>query len=74
MEVDKEIRRMIDEMISKDIFSCINFIIVSDHGMADSPPKKLIVDLQNYVPELDKSALVFYGAVTSIRPKNDSEG
>ena len=61
-------------MIERKIFKCVNIILVSDHGMADSPSGKLVVDLEKYVPDLEESTLTFYGPVPSIRPKNDSYG
>ena len=39
--------------------------------MADSPAGQQLVDLEKYVKDLDNSALVFYGPVTSIRPRNE---
>ncbi len=61
-------------MIERNISDCVNIIIVSDHGMADSPSGKLVVDLEKYIPELQESTLTFYGPVPSIRPKIDTNG
>ena len=69
--VDAQIRRLVDGLKSKDRLGCVNLILVSDHGMADSPPGKQLVDLEKYVKDLDNSALVFYGPVTSIRPRSE---
>lgn len=72
--VDDQIRRLVDGLTRRNNFHCVNLIIVSDHGMADSFPSKQIVDLQTYLPDLDQIAKVFYGPVTSIRPNNDTRG
>ena len=52
----------------------MNVIIVSDHGMADSPQGQKLVDLAKYVPDMQNSALTFLGPVTSIRPLKDTQG
>lgn len=62
---------MVDRMITKNIFGCINFIIVSDHGMADH---KRAIDLENFIPDLKKSAITFHGTLTSVRPMNNTKG
>ena len=72
--VDRYIRRLVDGLIQRNIFSCVNIIIVSDHGMADSPSGRLLVDLEKYLPDLEETTFAFYGEVPSIRPKNDTEG
>jgi len=69
--VDAQIRRLVDGLKRKDRLGCVNLILVSDHGMADSPAGQQLVDLEKYVKDLDNSALVFYGPVTSIRPRNE---
>ncbi len=64
--IDAQIRRLVDGLKRKDRLGCVNLILVSDHGMADSPPGQQLVDLEKYVKDLDNSALVFYSPVTSI--------
>lgn len=72
--VDQYIRRLFDGLIDRNVWDCVNVIVVSDHGMADSPPNQLVVDLQKYVADLKESAITFYGPVTSIRPLNNTIG
>ncbi|XP_032780225.2 ectonucleotide pyrophosphatase/phosphodiesterase family member 3 [Daphnia magna] len=71
--VDRQIRRLIDGLLARNIANCVNIIVVSDHGMADSPPGKQLVDLEKYVPDIQQSALTFLGPVTSIRPLNETQ-
>ena len=52
--VDRYIRRLVDGLIQRNIFSCVNIIIVSDHGMADSPSGRLLV----YDPIKQKSEVL----------------
>lgn len=72
--IDGEIRRLLDGLIQRNIANCVNLIVVSDHGMADSPPGERLVRLSEYIPDLDKTAITFYGPVTSIRLINDTKG
>lgn len=72
--VDKQIRRLIDGLVERNISNCVNIIIVSDHGMADSPSGHQLVELSRYIPDVQESTLTFYGPVTSIRPLNESRG
>ena len=72
--VDGQIRRLVDGLINRKIFNCVNLIVVSDHGMADAPPGERLVHLSDYIPDLNETAIVFYGPVTSIRPHNDTRG
>ena len=62
---------MIDEMIARNIFGCINLIIVSDHGMAEN---KWAINMEDYIPDLKKSTITFHGTLTSLRPMNSSTG
>jgi ectonucleotide pyrophosphatase/phosphodiesterase family protein 1/3 len=72
--VDRYIRKLIDGLAHRNIFSCVNIIIVSDHGMAHSQSGEQLVYLQKYIPDLEETTIAFYGEVPSIRPKNDTEG
>jgi len=71
LKVDTQLRRMVDRMLAKNIFGCINLIVVSDHGMA---AHKRSIDLENFIPDLKKTAITFHGTLTSVRPMNSSTG
>jgi len=72
--VDSSIRRLVDGLVSRGIFNCINLIVVSDHGMADAPSGERLVNLEQFVPDLEEKAIAFYGPVGMIRLKNSTIG
>lgn len=66
-ELDKELGRFFAEARRLDIFDKIDFIVVSDHGMATYYPEKY-VNLNDYLPR-DSFDYVFEGVPTLLYPK-----
>ena len=71
--VDKHIRSLFDGLKALNVSSCINFLIVSDHGMAESPNKKQLVNLEENAPSLLNESLTFFGPVTTIYQKSQGK-
>lgn len=72
--VDNHIRNLLDGLVALNISSCVNIILVSDHGMAESPNRKQLVDLEQLTPDLLNNSLTLFGPITAIYPKSDSQG
>ena len=52
----------------------VNIIVLADHGMAEASPEKA-VNLTDYVPNiLDYTKYISYGAFTTLKLKDQSEG
>lgn len=70
--VDNEISRLMEGLAERQLEHCVNILVVSDHGMAQSGPDK-VISLERFVPEIDMEADVFSGASPGIRLRNDNE-
>lgn len=66
-ELDHILNRFFNEARKLDIFSQIDFIVLSDHGMATFTPDKY-VNLNDYMPH-DSFDYVFDGVPTLLYPK-----
>jgi predicted AlkP superfamily pyrophosphatase or phosphodiesterase len=72
LKVDGELGRLIDELKARGIFSQVNLIIVSDHGMATQNPKNTIVLDELFDTGLAEKVL-WTGEIVSIFPKEGKE-
>lgn len=73
IRVDLQMKRLLDGLEAAGLISCVNIILVADHGMAPSGPE-YVIKLSEYIPDISDEAYTFTGAFTRIDPKNDSEG
>lgn len=67
--VDAQVKNLVQGLIDRNIWGCVNLIVVSDHGMTRSEEP---IDLKQYLSDLEESARVFYGPVTTIQPVDSS--
>lgn len=72
--IDSHVRMIVDGLMARNVFNCVNLIIVSDHGMADAPPDQKLIDLSKFVPDIQESVIFHHGPVPLVRPKNDIPG
>lgn len=56
------------------ILGCVDLIVLSDHGMAPSPPGEKFLIMDNYVPNILNDARIYDGVFSTIRPKLGTEG
>ena len=67
-ELDRVLNHFFNEARKLDIFDKIDFIVLSDHGMATYTPEKY-VNLNDYLPR-DSFDYIFDGVPTLLYPKN----
>lgn len=72
LKVDNELGRLIDGLKARGIFSQINLIIVSDHGMATQDPKNTIILDELFDTNLAVKVL-WTAEIVSIFPKEGKE-
>jgi predicted AlkP superfamily pyrophosphatase or phosphodiesterase len=70
--VDEQIWQLIGELKRSNLSACINFIIVSDHGMADAPRNGL-VDLSEFMKDLPEVATIRFGAPVAVRSRRNQK-
>nr|XP_045626408.1 venom phosphodiesterase-like [Procambarus clarkii] len=70
--VDAMVKRLLEGMDREGITSCVNMIILADHGMAAAGPRR-VIDLVDYISDIKKASYSYEGAFSRIDPKNDSE-
>lgn len=63
---------LIDQLEQNDIFSNLNIIITSDHGMTELDVERTI-DIYKYIDQNDILKVINYGVGTAIWPSNDLE-
>ncbi len=64
-EVDNALRRLVEGLMSREIFEQVNIIIVSDHGMVRTDPSE-IVFLDDYFDPKQAETIVWYGGPVNI--------
>jgi predicted AlkP superfamily pyrophosphatase or phosphodiesterase len=72
LKVDGEVARLVAGLKSRGIFSQVNLIIVSDHGMATQDPKNTIILDELFDTSLAEKIL-WTAEITSIFPKEGKE-
>jgi predicted AlkP superfamily pyrophosphatase or phosphodiesterase len=72
LKVDGELARLVDGLKSRAVFSQVNLIIVSDHGMATQDPKNTIILDELFDTNLAVKVL-WSGEIVSIFPKEGNE-
>jgi predicted AlkP superfamily pyrophosphatase or phosphodiesterase len=72
LKVDSELGRLIEGLKARGIFSQINLIIVSDHGMATQDPKNTIILDELFDTSLAEKVL-WTAEIVSIFPKQGKE-
>ncbi|XP_063883864.1 venom phosphodiesterase-like [Scylla paramamosain] len=72
--VDQMLQRLVDGLEERELLSCVNLIILADHGMASSVDlPDYVINLKDYIPDIYDAAYTFTGAFSRIDPKNKSE-
>ncbi|XP_047487509.1 ectonucleotide pyrophosphatase/phosphodiesterase family member 3-like [Penaeus chinensis] len=64
--------QLVQGLSERQLLHCVNMIVLSDHGMA-AAGKDRVIDLQEYVPELEDVALAYFGAVGMFSLKDDND-
>jgi predicted AlkP superfamily pyrophosphatase or phosphodiesterase len=72
LKVDSELARLVDGLKARGIFSQVNLIIVSDHGMATQDPKNTIILDELFDTSLAEKVL-WTAEIVSIFPKAGKE-
>ncbi|XP_068246161.1 venom phosphodiesterase 2-like isoform X2 [Palaemon carinicauda] len=72
MRMDLMMRHLLDGLEAAGLTHCVNIIVVSDHGMAPSG-EEYIINLSEYIPEIERRTYLYGGAFTRIEPKDDSQ-
>ncbi|XP_069167904.1 venom phosphodiesterase-like isoform X2 [Procambarus clarkii] len=70
--VDQMLARLLDGLEVLGLASCVNVIVLADHGMVESQVMASVIKLADYVPDIANTATVFTGAFSRIRPTNTS--
>ena len=73
LKVDKGLGRLIDGLKARGIFTEVNLIIVSDHGMAPQDPNNVIVLDELFDTNLAER-IIWTSEIVSIFPKDGKEG
>ncbi|KAL7648217.1 UNVERIFIED_CONTAM: hypothetical protein RMT77_000120 [Armadillidium vulgare] len=71
-KVDSMVKQLVKALIKKDLLSCVNIIVVSDHGMSATGEDKVIHLEKLISKDLVNQILVGPGAFGSISLKNQS--
>jgi predicted AlkP superfamily pyrophosphatase or phosphodiesterase len=69
-QVDTAICRLMDGIHQRKLDRVVNLVIVSDHGMVDLSPER-VIELRDYV-DMDKIQVDFSGAIAGLRPLDDN--
>jgi predicted AlkP superfamily pyrophosphatase or phosphodiesterase len=72
LKVDSDIARLVNGLKSRGIFSQINLIIVSDHGMATQDPRNTIILDELFDTSLAENVL-WTAEIVSVFPKEGTE-
>lgn len=73
MYADFMIQQLVSGLEARGLDSCVNMVVLADHGMAASGADK-IIKLKDYVPDIYDLAYTYSGAFGRISLKNESEG
>lgn len=66
-EVDRAIGRLLAGLAKRDLYNKINIMLVSDHGMVETPPQQIIV-LDNLFNSRDAALTLWTPEIVSIFP------
>ena len=72
--MDEEVKFLLDSLEQEGILGCIDLVVMSDHGMASSPPGEKFLLMEDFIPNISNQARIYDGVVPSIRPNLDTEG
>lgn len=72
--VDDQLAFLLDNLEQQGILGCLDIVVLSDHGMAPTPPGEKCLILNDYVPNIANDARIYEGVFPTIRPNNDTEG
>ena len=72
-KVDSMLERLRSGLSANGLLDCVNVMVVSDHGMANSGPS-FAVKLTDYLAHPLLDANVYNGAFARIDPRDKSDG
>ena len=73
VRVDKSVEQLVSGLEKLGLSSCVNMIIVADHGGATAGFDKLI-KLNKYIPNLKDKVYFYGGPFSRLVPKSDKHG
>jgi predicted AlkP superfamily pyrophosphatase or phosphodiesterase len=68
IQVDKSIGDLLLGLKKRGIASSVDIVLVSDHGMSQVDPKK-VIDLMKFIPKNDLITIANEGAIVGVYPK-----
>ncbi|XP_068207245.1 venom phosphodiesterase-like isoform X2 [Palaemon carinicauda] len=69
--VDSMIKRLLDGIMARNLLSCVNLLIVADHGMAEAGPEK-VIRLDKYIPGVSERTRFYDGVFGRMTPNDGS--
>ncbi|XP_066960848.1 venom phosphodiesterase-like [Macrobrachium rosenbergii] len=70
--VDSMIKRLVEGLKARNLLSCVNLLVVADHGMADAGDDKTIL-LDAFIPDLKNRTRFWHGAFVRMQPNDESK-
>ncbi|RXG54686.1 Ectonucleotide pyrophosphatase/phosphodiesterase family member 1 [Armadillidium vulgare] len=69
--VDDTVQLLLEGLESRSLLSCVNLILLADHGMAAAGAER-VIRLQEFVPEIHRGNRYFNGVFPRFQPLNQS--
>jgi predicted AlkP superfamily pyrophosphatase or phosphodiesterase len=69
--IDRALARLVDGLAQRGLTDAVNLVIISDHGMAETSPRRTVV-LDRIVP-LEDMTVRYWGTVLGIEPRAGRE-
>lgn len=70
--VDSMVRRLVDGLVARSLLSCVNLLLVADHGMVEAGQSK-VIPLHHYIPNITKRTRFWDGTFGRISPNDGSQ-
>ena len=71
-KVDQTILYLVRGLQERNLLSCINLLLLADHGMADAGAERVIKP-QEFVPDIDKRSRFWNGVFPRFEPLSNSQ-
>lgn len=72
VRVDSFVKRLVEGLQARNLVSCVNLLVVADHGMAEAGQQRMI-NLNDYIPNFTNITRFWDGAFGRFMPKDGSE-
>ncbi|XP_071533900.1 venom phosphodiesterase 2-like isoform X2 [Panulirus ornatus] len=72
VRVDSFVKRLVEGLQARNLVSCVNLLVVADHGMAEAGQQRMI-NLNDYIPNFTNITRFWDGAFGRFTPKDGSE-